>query len=436
MSEQVLTGPLIDFGNSFWRSSLVTEEFPGLVAAGMAAIGRYGIGFFSVFMLGSVLRVISRRCDRGDETARVLEFRDGTASRPILYPAAVKQAPIDGGTRVEVKLKADPRGPNGLLCVNQYNKKSFTLQQLVAAIAPNMDVKIETLDDREWSTAVDSSDWLDLEDEALLTRLDPLSEKRPSSKSLMSTIKDPAGQVFGRAFIKPERFMFKSDGGWVTVGGLRTKQLANVQGVLLGEILTAARDSAVPTIPKELLATWATDQARRIAASNIDEEQKAESAEVVLECGGQPVDLPILMWGDEWIDSENFRKRIATLDEVVISFDGGFDYDEDQDGVHPRDFRDNFVVGQDVIVVPRRNGAILSVGRQSWPNSITGRSKVTHSNLETEVRHILTEIWADGVGESTERREVGTVDSDSISRDVHIFTRDVVWPDGNDEIPF
>ena len=41
MSEHVLTGPLLDFGTSFWRSSLATEEFPGLMAAGMRAIGRW-----------------------------------------------------------------------------------------------------------------------------------------------------------------------------------------------------------------------------------------------------------------------------------------------------------------------------------------------------------------------------------------------------------
>ena len=41
-------------------------------------IGRYGIGFFSVFMLGSLVKVFSRRFDLGTDTARVLEFRDGT----------------------------------------------------------------------------------------------------------------------------------------------------------------------------------------------------------------------------------------------------------------------------------------------------------------------------------------------------------------------
>src|SRR3546814_7262110 len=42
MSELVLTGPLLDFGTSFWRSPLAMDEFPGLMAAGMTAIGRLG----------------------------------------------------------------------------------------------------------------------------------------------------------------------------------------------------------------------------------------------------------------------------------------------------------------------------------------------------------------------------------------------------------
>lgn len=108
MSESVLTGPLIDFGASFWRSPLATQEFPGLRAKGMNAIGRFGIGFFAVFMLGNVVRVISRRCDKGVEDARVLEFRNGLASRPILLKAEKGYVPVDGGTHVEVRLKIAP----------------------------------------------------------------------------------------------------------------------------------------------------------------------------------------------------------------------------------------------------------------------------------------------------------------------------------------
>src|SRR3546814_10265002 len=82
--------PLIDFGNSFWKSSLAIQEFPGLAAAGMKSRSKYGIGFFSIFMLGDLVRVISRRFDRDTQSARVLEFRHGLGSRPNLRNADPK----------------------------------------------------------------------------------------------------------------------------------------------------------------------------------------------------------------------------------------------------------------------------------------------------------------------------------------------------------
>lgn len=115
MSQSVLTGPLIDFGDSFWKSALALQEFPGLAAAGMKPRGKYGIGFFSIFMLGDHVRVITRRYDSDAQAARVLEFRHGLGARPNLRNADLMQVPIDGGTRVEVKLRSNPFGPDGLL---------------------------------------------------------------------------------------------------------------------------------------------------------------------------------------------------------------------------------------------------------------------------------------------------------------------------------
>jgi hypothetical protein len=76
------------------------EEFPGLMAAEMHAIGRFGIGFFSVFMLGSIVRVYSRCCDRAQGTGHraVMEFHGDLSARPILSPVSVEPVPIDGAS--------------------------------------------------------------------------------------------------------------------------------------------------------------------------------------------------------------------------------------------------------------------------------------------------------------------------------------------------
>lgn len=428
MSELVLTGPLIDFGTSFWRSTLVTQEFPGLISKGMNAIGRYGIGFFSVFMLGKVVRVITRRFDRGEETARLLEFRDGTASRPILTLVDQGQAPIDGGTRVEILLKADPCAKGGLLNVSGHDDKTLTLQQLVASIAPSVMVSINVEEASTTLSAIDSGDWLKLSDEDLLSRLDPKSDERNKGRkighhSAMRNILGDDGKPVGRAYIRPREY-FLNNGGWITIGGLRATRLANIQGLLVGETLTASRDSALPTVSRERLAEWATEQAQLIAASSSDELIKAKCGEIVLECGGKLAGLPIVCWGhDEWLNSGEIRERLKGLSKLEISFNGDFSYDEDQDEVHPRDFRNDFEVNSDIVVVPKHDGSLLTIGRKSWPKMITGQPSKRESNLETEVRRILREVWGNEIEEKYEDREVGTVNGTSIIRDVSVCTR-------------
>jgi len=279
MSEQVLTGPLLDFGTSFWRSPMAMEEFPGLMSSGMHAIGRFGIGFFSVFMLGDVVRVYSRRCDKGQETARLLEFRGGTAARPILSPAGPEGAPVDGGTRVEILLKSNPSGSGGLLFAGTYRENTIPLGRLVGAVAPNLDVALFVKDGEKSELVVRPGDWLELNDLDLVRRLDPLLDRsednsRKADRTLIRAITGDDGIVYGRAFINAERWSWSSD-GWVTVSGLRASKLKNVRGVFLGEAMTAARDTAEPSIEAGVLALWASRQATLIAGTVADEERQA-----------------------------------------------------------------------------------------------------------------------------------------------------------------
>ncbi|MDR9754458.1 ATP-binding protein [Pseudomonas sp. SZMC_28357] len=433
MSEVILTGPLIDFGTSFWSSSLVTQEFPGLVSKGMNAIGRYGIGFFSVFMIGKVVRVVSRRLDQSEDSARVLEFRDGTASRPILSPAERGQAPIDGGTRIEILLKNNPRNEGGLLYVNKNGTKNLSLKQLVASLAPSLSVSIDVEEAGVAVEAVRSGDWLNLTDDELLARLSPLGrpengkDRRLRAQSTIRPMFDNENKPVGRAYIRPDSF-FTVDGGWVTIGGLRASRLSNIQGVLLGETITADRNSALPKVSEENLALWATEQALIVCQSKSDELIKAKCAEVVLECGGDVGELPIACWGqDDWLTSSELRKQISDIEELVINFDGEFSYDEDLDDVHPKQFRSGFEIEYDVMTVPKHNGSILSIGQKHWPKSGEGRSYWKSSNLANKVRSIVNEVWGEDTDEYSESRKVGTVEGESITREVTIFAR--VWPD-------
>jgi hypothetical protein len=426
MSEQVLTGPLLDFGTSFWRSPLAMEEFPGLMAAGMHAIGRFGIGFFSVFMLGPVVRVYSRRCDKGQETGRLLEFRGGTSARPILSPVSGEPVPIDGGTRVEVLLKSHPHEAGGLLHINSYAKRAMPLDALVGAVAPNLDVAIATLVQDGTQPVARPGDWLKISDFDLIRRLNPNVDRSEADapkadRALMQPIEGADNQVFGRAFISPSWYSYSADGGWVTISGLRAGRLHNVEGVLLGEAVTAARDAAQPLATKEALAQWASKQAELIVESVKDEERQARSAEVVLECGGEIGHLKFVKWGTDWLTTSEFDDRLRSSTEIAISYDGEFDYDEHQDDVHPKDFREDFEGSEDVALVLKHDGGILRGGNNSWPRSITGQPKWSDSNVAAYARDLIRRAWGDTLQEDEEERVVGKVRYSDITRRVTVF---------------
>ena len=81
MSLGTLTSELLDFGSSLWRSNRLAEEFPEILRTPFAATGRYGIGFFSVFMWATKVRVTTRKCNEQDRTY-ILEFEGGAVRRP------------------------------------------------------------------------------------------------------------------------------------------------------------------------------------------------------------------------------------------------------------------------------------------------------------------------------------------------------------------
>ena len=74
MDHDVLTSFLLDFGGSLWTSPKFSLMHPKLAASHFRPIGRYGIGFFSVFMLGDVVTVISKGYKQGDKCISALEF--------------------------------------------------------------------------------------------------------------------------------------------------------------------------------------------------------------------------------------------------------------------------------------------------------------------------------------------------------------------------
>ena len=142
---------------------------------------------------------------------------------------------------------------------------------------------------------------------------------------------------------------------------------------------------------------------------------------MVLECGGSIGQLKIVKWGSEWLSAEEFESKLRNSREFAVSFLGEFDYDEDQDDVHPREFRDDFQVLEDIVTVERYDGGILNLGSVPWPRTLFERPVAVTSNLEACVLTIIDRVCGDDVEESLDERVVGCAAGVDIVREVTQF---------------
>jgi hypothetical protein len=87
MSKEIISERLLDFGGSGWGLDPIFGEYPGLDPRKVKSIGKFGIGFFSVFMLGDRVEIRTRRFDKAFEDTLVLTFTRGLNKRPMLRTA-------------------------------------------------------------------------------------------------------------------------------------------------------------------------------------------------------------------------------------------------------------------------------------------------------------------------------------------------------------
>lgn len=332
MSQRVLTEVLLNFGTSFWQSPLIQQEFPGLLTKGIKATGKYGIGFFSVFMLADHVKIITRRSDAARKDTLVLEFLSGVNGRPILRPANDDEILLDGGTIVHLTLRENPRELDGLLS-HDHEDITLSLSQICQKIAPALDVNLETKEGNITELIVSANDWKTIPAEELLDRVGlnyQISEKTQSLLQVTNNIgnnlrflKDEDGNITGRACLIPSFSSSFRDGdhyplgGVITVGGLTATYSEVLCGVIEGRVVRAARDSALPLVDDSNLINWATEQADLVKSITSDKDLLHQAASTVIKLGGDPKDLPIAINRKKWLSSNNISD-LPNLDDHVI----------------------------------------------------------------------------------------------------------------------
>jgi Histidine kinase-, DNA gyrase B-, and HSP90-like ATPase len=331
MSTAVLAGPLLDFGETYWGSSLCREENPGLTEKGFEATGRYGIGFFSIFMWGERVQITSQRYDRAKSEARVLEFATGLHTRPVLKDADSGQYLREGGTRVRVWL-LENAGRLDRSREDEGETPRQTLENNCRHVAPSLEVDLWVEGEQGLKPVVRAGDWRTIEPHMLFDRLIGTKKWLVQQKgdrlkleelgTLLRPILNDAGETVGRACIHPWTDHADAVGlsalSAITVGGLRAGGSARLCGVLVGRPTRADRMSAYPVAYGEALARWATEQESLLCQMSMPLDGRLTAAAMIHRLGGNTASLPIAEASAGWLSSKQIQAQFAPLKWALL----------------------------------------------------------------------------------------------------------------------
>ena len=339
MSERVMAGPLLDFGKSIWGTGILREEFPGLQGRGFTPIGKFGIGFFSVFLLGSSIRVSSRRFNDAVSDARTLEF-EGMVARPLLRDATKEEVDDDYVTRVSVMLNVCHESKQEA----NADEEAFTAKEVsdllkskVRSLIAPLDVTVY-VEDRVGSHQYrHEANWDRKSSTEFLSELiyaySPSTEEREQILKLygptLRRLEDERGRTVGRAALqvherdehRRRRGESQARTSFFAVGGFVYSEMyigSPYVGVMNADTADAARKLAQVAVSDHALAKWATEQGELLDRSRFTVFELMEACNRVISFGGDPKDLPFLFLNGKAAMREQFVSEMRRSNEVFV----------------------------------------------------------------------------------------------------------------------
>lgn len=412
MSPKVLTGPFLDFGQSFWGTSLMHEELPGLESKGFSSTGKYGIGFFSVFMWGEKVSVSSKRFENGRDSTLILEFNRGAMSRPILRKAGDNEVLKDGGTRIRVWL-SNSKILDDLLERNDRKRHKISTSELIESLCPSLDCNIILEEKSASKKIIKANDWITMPPINLLKRiigesyykdLDKIEKQflKNISKN-MSLLKEDDGNIVGRLVLFNEEYKkgrrnFSAEGK-VTIGGMRSSGLTGLLGILVGKSDRASRDVGIPIVTSTKIKEWASEQAVLLSNLKLDDSIEVECATIIRCLGGNTSNLKIAYHKSGMVNYEELKTiiRETNRESYLIVQDAAVSNYEKNSNTKIS-FFDNVIwvsVGTPGILQTRNIDHYID-----WPeDEYSGSDWFRFRSLEGLTTEALSEVWGKSIKE-------------------------------------
>lgn len=359
MSERILTGTLVDFGKSLWSSSIIREEFPGLQASRIKHIGRFGIGFFSVFEIATEVLVSSKKYDAGQDAIRTLHFRD-LISRPLLRHAKPQELPIDASTRVTLlvpkkvidddssRMDEDHFFGYGIPEVSLRRRDSdraSSLQDVIKGMVSYLDIEVDFKNTRNGDNFTHTSDVNEKPAEKAIDEFPGLKQSKigryfqPEEK--LRLLEGDDGQVYGRAALDIDMILAGSVNrigprSNISVGGIvapyRTSELRIGEyspipffGVVEGEAVRAARDVAKVTVPDHVIETWLVEQINILDHDILRISERMKLAAFLLGASGRDFGLPYAYSSGMHQSVSQVRESVKGISQILVPLTWRFD---------------------------------------------------------------------------------------------------------------
>ncbi|KAA3447846.1 hypothetical protein C7I87_24990 [Mesorhizobium sp. SARCC-RB16n] len=369
MSSAVLTGPFLAFGESGWSSWTLREERPGFLGSHFKKIGRFGIGFFSVFMISQEINVTTRPFDAGSSAVRTLSFSSGLALRPIVKEGA-SDFQMSYSTVVDIFVSSDTKDKilhrDNQTQVYEDGKSylrpatKFTLPELVEMLCPAIDVDIFIKQDPDEEIHKIASNWVEENGQNWLQRINGVKTKDiPEAIIENLEIIEPIifdGQIIGRASLNPSGAKLSV----YTIGGLGKKKQGHVDhgrqfvGCLDLSPRGPRRDSG-DLLSRPVIEQWATGQVKKWLATDIDARERNFISAHAAHFGGDPLAIANCLVDNEWLTvADVFEKLLAN--ELIYAPIKPADHQRDQWAIMGTvNHSSGFVIPEDEVEVTLKN---------------------------------------------------------------------------------